>query len=58
MTLRYRAHDMRPHLDISHAKKFKSLGGAQEPDDIVAIMREGNHLPKGMLADVHWAYLY
>jgi histone acetyltransferase 1 len=47
INLRYRANDMRPHLKISHGKKFKSLGD-QEPDDIAAIFQEGHHLPKGL----------
>lgn len=45
MSLRYRANDMRPHFEVSYAKKFKPLGD-QEPDDINAILQEGNHLPR------------
>jgi histone acetyltransferase 1 len=46
INLRYRANDMRPHLKVSHTKVFKPQGDA-EPDDIVGILQEGNHLPKG-----------
>uniref|UniRef100_A0A8H7NAS9 Histone acetyltransferase type B catalytic subunit n=1 Tax=Bionectria ochroleuca TaxID=29856 RepID=A0A8H7NAS9_BIOOC len=45
INLRYRANDMRPHLKVSHTKVFKPQGDA-EPDDIVGILQEGNHLPK------------
>jgi histone acetyltransferase 1 len=48
INLRYRANDMRPHLKISHSKKLKPIGDA-EPTDVAALLRDGNHLPKGVL---------
>ncbi|KAF4121234.1 histone acetyltransferase 1 [Geosmithia morbida] len=45
INLRYRANDMRPHLKVSYSKKFKPVGD-NEPTDIAAILKEGNHLPK------------
>lgn len=47
INLRFRANDMRPHLKITHSKKFKPLGDA-EPTDVAGILDEGGHLPKGM----------
>ena len=35
----------RTRFEVSYAKKFKPLGD-QEPDDINAILQEGNHLPR------------
>ena len=49
--LRYRANDMRPHLRVSHTKKFKAVGDA-EPLDIVGLLEEGQHLPKGL----YWSF--
>lgn len=45
INLRYRANDMRPHLDIKYDKKFKALGGT-EPTDIKAILQEKEYLPR------------
>ncbi|KAI6781075.1 histone acetyltransferase 1 [Emericellopsis cladophorae] len=45
ISLRYRANDMRPHLKISSAKKIKPYGDS-EADDVLAILTEGNYLPK------------
>ncbi|KAI5465603.1 acyl-CoA N-acyltransferase [Mariannaea sp. PMI_226] len=45
ISLRYRANDMRPHLNITYKHKFKSAGDV-EPTDIAGILKEGNHLPK------------
>ncbi|KAF5026072.1 hypothetical protein F66182_1864 [Fusarium sp. NRRL 66182] len=45
ISLQYRANDMRPHLKTSYSKKLKPVG-ENEPDDVVAILQEGNHLPK------------
>lgn len=40
---------MRPHVKISHSKRFKPVGEV-EPQDVAAILEEGNHLPKGTLS--------
>lgn len=48
VNLRYRANDMRPHLKISYEKKMKPIGDS-EPQDVAAILQEGNHLPKSTL---------
>jgi histone acetyltransferase 1 len=48
VSLRYRANDMRPHLKISYDKKMKPVGDS-EPQDVAAILQEGNHLPKSTL---------
>lgn len=56
MSLRYRANDMLPHFEVTSSKKFKSVGD-QEPDDIPAIMQEGNHLPSGMFANAHCVFI-
>jgi hypothetical protein len=45
MSLRYRANDMRPHFEVTYAKKSKPVGG-KEPHDINAILQRGNHLPR------------
>lgn len=47
INLRYRANDMRPHLRVAYSKKFTPVG-EQEPTDIVEILEEGGHLPKGL----------
>ncbi|KAM0552987.1 hypothetical protein ACHAO7_004475 [Fusarium culmorum] len=45
VNLRYRANDMRPHLNISYSKKSGTINEL-EPTDVAAILDEGNHLPK------------
>lgn len=45
--LRYRANDMRPHLRVAYGKKFKPVG-EHEPTDVVDILENGGHLPKGL----------
>lgn len=47
ISLRYRANDMRPHLEVSYTTKLKPPTGVDEPTDIKAILQEGNHLPRG-----------
>lgn len=49
MNLRFRANDMRPHLETSYSKKLSPPAGVEEPTDINAVLQEGNHLPKGTL---------
>lgn len=49
ISLRYRANDMRPHVDVAYSKKLAPPAGVDEPADINAILQEGNHLPKGKL---------
>lgn len=46
MNLRFRANDMRPHFKMTQSKKFKAVGDA-EPTNIVGVLNEGGHLPKG-----------
>lgn len=46
LELRYRANDMRPHVKFSSSGKLKTVGEA-EPTDVVGLLRQGNHLPKG-----------
>ncbi|RCI15243.1 hypothetical protein L249_6467 [Ophiocordyceps polyrhachis-furcata BCC 54312] len=46
INLRFRANDMRPHLQIHHDKKLKPLAGQKEPVDVAAVFRDGNHLPQ------------
>ncbi|QPH01278.1 histone acetyltransferase 1 [Epichloe festucae Fl1] len=46
ISLRYRANDMRPHVDVAYSKKLAPPAGVDEPTDINAILQEGNHLPK------------
>jgi hypothetical protein len=45
--LRYRANDMRPHLQLAYGKKFKPVG-EHEPADVKEILESGGHLPKGL----------
>jgi histone acetyltransferase 1 len=49
VNLRYRATDMRPHLDIKYSRKFKAIG-ATEPTDIKAILQEKEHLPRSTIS--------
>jgi len=44
INLKYNATDMRPHLHVSYAKKFRSIGDT-EPSDINALLE--NSLPEG-----------
>ncbi|RDA90386.1 hypothetical protein CP533_5639 [Ophiocordyceps camponoti-saundersi (nom. inval.)] len=46
ISLRFRANDMRPHLQVHHDKKLKPLAGQREPVDVTAVFRDGNHLPQ------------
>ncbi|RDA83015.1 hypothetical protein CP532_4396 [Ophiocordyceps camponoti-leonardi (nom. inval.)] len=50
INLRFRANDMRPHLQIHHDKKLTPLAGQKEPVDVAAVFRDGNHLPQGYYA--------
>ncbi|KAF4587821.1 Histone acetyltransferase type B, catalytic subunit [Ophiocordyceps camponoti-floridani] len=45
ISLRFRANDMRPHLQVSYEKKVKPSAGLGEPLDVVAVLRDGNFLP-------------
>ena len=45
INLRFRANDMRPHLEVKYSRKFKAVGGT-EPADVKAILQEGHHLPR------------
>ncbi|KAG6007083.1 histone acetyltransferase 1 [Claviceps maximensis] len=46
INLRYRANDMRPHLDVTYSNKLTPSAGVDEPTDVKAVLEEGNHLPK------------
>ncbi|KHN99538.1 Histone acetyltransferase type B, catalytic subunit [Metarhizium album ARSEF 1941] len=46
ISLRFRANDMRPHLETTYRKKLSPPAGVEEPTDIKAVFQEGNHLPK------------
>jgi histone acetyltransferase 1 len=46
--LRYRANDMRPHLNITQSAKLKETEEAK-PTNIAGLLMDGNHLPKGMI---------
>lgn len=48
ISLRYRANDMRPHVETTYSKKLSPPPGVEEPTDINAVLNEGNHLPKSM----------
>jgi hypothetical protein len=47
VNLRFRANDMRPHLNVSYGKKMKAIGES-EPTDIKGLLENGGHLPKGL----------
>jgi len=47
ISLRYRANDMRPHLDVTYSNKLTPPAGVDEPTDVKAVLQQGNHLPKG-----------
>ncbi|KAG5922813.1 histone acetyltransferase 1 [Claviceps africana] len=46
ISLRYRANDMRPHLDVTYSNKLTPPPGVDEPTDVKTVLQEGNHLPK------------
>ncbi|KFG86158.1 putative histone acetyltransferase type b catalytic subunit [Metarhizium anisopliae] len=46
ISLRFRANDMRPHLETTYSKKLSPSAGVEEPTDINAVLQTGNHLPK------------
>lgn len=46
ISLRFRANDMRPNLQVSYGQKFKPLGKT-EAMDVVATLKEEKHLPEG-----------
>lgn len=48
MNLRFRAYDMKPHLQTSFSQKLKAPPGVDQPTDVAALLEEGRHLPKSM----------
>ncbi|TWU73644.1 histone acetyltransferase 1 [Metarhizium rileyi] len=46
ISLRFRANDMRPHLETTYSKKLSPPAGVEEPTDINAVLQDGSHLPK------------
>lgn len=47
--LRFRANDMRPHLQTSYGSKFKPIGSTEAMDP-VAMLRDDGHLPDSKYA--------
>lgn len=45
--LRYRANDMRPHVQTSYSSKFTPIGET-EAMDVLGMLKEDAHLPDGM----------
>ncbi|KAK2592484.1 histone acetyltransferase 1 [Conoideocrella luteorostrata] len=46
ISLRYRANDMRPHVDVTYSKKLIPPAGVEEPTKIRTVLRQGGHLPR------------
>lgn len=48
INLRYRANDMRPHVQTSYSSKFTPIGETG-PMDVIEMLKEDSHLPDSKL---------